>query len=69
MSKFSELLPHDLSMSWSKKNENWSKIVGGVTFWIIAQKLEKNSYNSEIKKKIEKIWKKNFLEFDFTPSY
>ena len=34
------LLPNDLAMSWSKKNENWSQIVGGVGLWKIAQKLE-----------------------------
>ena len=42
----------------AKKNENWSKIVGGERFWKIAQKLtkkkqKKNDYNS----KTMKIWK------------
>ena len=58
-------------MTWSKKNENWSKIVGGVGFRKIAQKLkkiQKNGYNSKTIKKVEKISTPNVLEFDFTPS-
>ena len=55
-----ELLPHYLSMTWSKKNENWSKIVGGERFWKRAQKrtkTQKNGYNSKTIKKFEKISK------------
>ena len=59
------MLPHDLSMTWSKKNENWSKIVGGVGFWKIAQKLKKMAITQKLSKNLKKFHQQKRLRIWF----
>ena len=52
-------------MTWSKKNENWSKIVGGVGFWKIAQKLKKKAITQKLSKNLKKFHQQKRLRIWF----